>query len=316
MRWQRGETAGTTGPETDTSQDPDQVPPPSSAALPDEAGRIGPETGTDLREAPTGTTGDAGLAGAPGSAGNPEPEYNSEPEGNPVAEDHRVLEDDAGPREAGLNGNTGPADATGQAWTGTPGPGEAEEPVVIDGTVVEAVVVSDDDPAGDDLLNRRGPAMSGGPSTSTPATDVPATDVPASASAATGSPASDIPASGSPATSEAATVGSNGGQAGAASGLGGASGRGAADPAAARPTAASSSPDQRWPDIVSLFVDDPRASVNQAAAVAADTVAAFVESLQQEQARLRASLDGADTEQLRAVLQQYRALCGRLAGIS
>ncbi len=74
---------------------------------------------------------------------------------------------------------------------------------------------------------------------------------------------------------------------------------------------------QQWPAIQALFVDDPRGSVQRAAAAADEVAKAFVASLQREQATLRATWENdTTTEDLRTALQQYRAFCGRLEGLS
>ncbi len=74
---------------------------------------------------------------------------------------------------------------------------------------------------------------------------------------------------------------------------------------------------QQWPAIQALFVDDPKGSVERAAAAADEEVKAFVASLQREQEALRASwANDASTEDLRTALQQYRAFCGRLEGLA
>ena len=71
--------------------------------------------------------------------------------------------------------------------------------------------------------------------------------------------------------------------------------------------------EQRWPQIMALFVDDPRGSVERAAAAASEVAAALTASLEREQDRLRASWrDDPSTEDLRTALQRYRAFCGRL----
>ncbi len=77
--------------------------------------------------------------------------------------------------------------------------------------------------------------------------------------------------------------------------------------------------EQQWPAIQAMFVDDPKGSVTRAAAAAEEVAKAFVASLQREQAALRASWEnGGDTttEDLRTVLQQYRAFCSRLEGLA
>lgn len=95
----------------------------------------------------------------------------------------------------------------------------------------------------------------------------------------------------------------------------------AQQPATAAPAAAGSVPaaalaEQQWPQIMALFVDDPRGSVERAAAAASEIAAALTASLEREQDHLRASWrDDPSTEDLRTALQQYRAFCGRLEGL-
>ena len=63
-------------------------------------------------------------------------------------------------------------------------------------------------------------------------------------------------------------------------------------------------------------MDDPRGSVERAAAAAEQAAALLVAALEREQAALLATWqDEASTETLRTVLQQYRAFCGRLEGL-
>jgi hypothetical protein len=74
---------------------------------------------------------------------------------------------------------------------------------------------------------------------------------------------------------------------------------------------------QQWPAIQAMFVDDPKGSVERAAAAADEVMKAFVASLQREQAGLRAAWEkDTSTEDLRTALQQYRAFCGRLEGLA
>jgi hypothetical protein len=75
--------------------------------------------------------------------------------------------------------------------------------------------------------------------------------------------------------------------------------------------------EQQWPAIQAMFVDDPKGSVERAAAAADEVAKAFVASLQREQATLRAAWEkDTTTEDLRTALQQYRAFCGRLEGLA
>jgi hypothetical protein len=74
----------------------------------------------------------------------------------------------------------------------------------------------------------------------------------------------------------------------------------------------------RWPDIQAMFVDDPRASVEQAAGLVDDCVEALVVSVKERQHALLSDWQGAgtDTEQLRTALQRYRAFWSRLEDFS
>ena len=76
-------------------------------------------------------------------------------------------------------------------------------------------------------------------------------------------------------------------------------------------------PDTRWREIQSMFVDDPRGSVEQAADLASETLREFGRMLQQRERDLRSAWqDNADTEVLRTSLQGYRALFDQVAGLS
>jgi hypothetical protein len=89
-----------------------------------------------------------------------------------------------------------------------------------------------------------------------------------------------------------------------------------AAPAAAGGVPAAALAEQQWSQIMALFVDDPRGSVERAAAAASEVAAALTASLEREQDHLRASWrDDPSTEDLRTALQQYRAFCGRLEGL-
>lgn len=73
---------------------------------------------------------------------------------------------------------------------------------------------------------------------------------------------------------------------------------------------------QQWHDIKAMFVDDPRGSVELAAAAADAAVSALVETLHQRQSTLartgNASVDPGGTEQLREALRSYRIFCQSL----
>jgi hypothetical protein len=83
---------------------------------------------------------------------------------------------------------------------------------------------------------------------------------------------------------------------------------------------------REWLDIQAMFVDDPRGAVQLAAAAADSAADELVTALQERQAALApadgaASADGTpaepgETEELRAALRGYRALCQNLAQVS
>lgn len=73
--------------------------------------------------------------------------------------------------------------------------------------------------------------------------------------------------------------------------------------------------EQRWNDIQTRFVDEPRASVEAANALVADLVDRLVSSFTAERSRLEAQWDRGEevtTEELRLVLQRYRSFFSRL----
>ncbi len=67
-----------------------------------------------------------------------------------------------------------------------------------------------------------------------------------------------------------------------------------------------------------MFVDEPRSSVEQAAAFAGDRAEAFILSIKEQQDSLQSGWQrqDADTEELRLALQQYRIFCNRLDELS
>ena len=154
------------------------------------------------------------------------------------------------------------------------------------------MVVPADDPAAP------GWASTSGAQAAAPAPGVPVTpgSAPAAASTAAASTAAASPA-------EAGTLAASAGEPAA-----GPNGDGV-------PAAALAG--QQWPAIQAMFVDDPKGSVERAAAAADEVVKAFVASLQREQTALRAAWEkDTSTEDLRTALQQYRAFCGRLEGLA
>ena len=94
-------------------------------------------------------------------------------------------------------------------------------------------------------------------------------------------------------------------------------GRGRESPAAAD-NADNAGSAGRWPDIQAMFVDDPRASVEQAAGLVDDCVEALVISIKERQHAMLSDWrgTGTDTEQLRTALQRYRAFWSRLEDFS
>ena len=64
-----------------------------------------------------------------------------------------------------------------------------------------------------------------------------------------------------------------------------------------------------WSEIQARFVDDPRASIELAAALVDDRVTALAASVRNTQQSLRSAWEGEDagTEEMRLALQHYRA---------
>jgi hypothetical protein len=86
-----------------------------------------------------------------------------------------------------------------------------------------------------------------------------------------------------------------------------------AEPGPARPSLAAKD-STRWHDIQAMFIDDPRASTEQAAGLVDASVEALVMSVKERQKSLLSAWEGDDTgtEELRTTLQQYRAFWNRL----
>jgi hypothetical protein len=99
-------------------------------------------------------------------------------------------------------------------------------------------------------------------------------------------------------------------------------------PAAQVPAAAPASPDgaaapsgtsaQRWSEILTTFVDDPRGSVKMAAAAVDSAIDEFVTSVQARQQALASSWQSSDTdtEQLRTALRDYRRFAAQVQQMS
>ncbi len=74
----------------------------------------------------------------------------------------------------------------------------------------------------------------------------------------------------------------------------------------------------RWHEILAMFVDDPRSSVEQAVAFADNRAEALVLSIKERQHSLLSGWQRHDagTEELRIALLQYRLFCSRLEYLS
>jgi hypothetical protein len=76
--------------------------------------------------------------------------------------------------------------------------------------------------------------------------------------------------------------------------------------------------EQRWSEIQSRFVDEPRGAVEEANALVDDLMNRLMSSFSEERSRLEGQWDQGDdvtTEDLRTALQKYRAFFGRLLEI-
>jgi hypothetical protein len=69
-----------------------------------------------------------------------------------------------------------------------------------------------------------------------------------------------------------------------------------------------------WNEIQSMFVDDPRASIDRAAGLVDDRVEALIQSVRERQRSMRSAwqADDAGTEELRVALQHYRSFWNSL----
>jgi hypothetical protein len=74
----------------------------------------------------------------------------------------------------------------------------------------------------------------------------------------------------------------------------------------------------RWQAIQSMFVDDPRSSLELAAGLVDDSVESIVSSVKEQRHSLLSAWHGDDrgTEELRTTLRQYRAFWNRLEDFS
>jgi hypothetical protein len=78
------------------------------------------------------------------------------------------------------------------------------------------------------------------------------------------------------------------------------------------------SSDARWHEVLTMFVDDPRSSIELAAGLVDESAEALVISVKERQHVLLSAWQGDDagTEEIRITLQSYRALWHRLEDLS
>ena len=78
------------------------------------------------------------------------------------------------------------------------------------------------------------------------------------------------------------------------------------------------SADERWHEILTMFVDDPRSSVELAAGLVDESAEALVMFVQERQQALLSDWQGDDagTEEMRVALQQYRTFWNRIEDLS
>jgi hypothetical protein len=86
----------------------------------------------------------------------------------------------------------------------------------------------------------------------------------------------------------------------------------------AAPVTTPAEVDSQWPQIQSLFVDDPQSAVRQAADVTEGAVAALVAAAKNREQTMRDAWqsDSTGTEDLRTALRGYRDLAGRLSALA
>lgn len=94
-----------------------------------------------------------------------------------------------------------------------------------------------------------------------------------------------------------------------------------AEPAPAQVSPAAGdgiSSDARWHEVVAMFVDDPRSSIELAAGLVDESAEALAISVKERQHVLLSAWQGDDagTEEIRLTLQSYRALWHRLEDLS
>lgn len=89
-------------------------------------------------------------------------------------------------------------------------------------------------------------------------------------------------------------------------------------PAISQPESPEPAADNPWPEIQSMFVDDPRRAVEQSAKVASTALADLITAAKQVEQTLRGdwSRDQTGTEELRVALRGYRDLSARIATLT
>jgi hypothetical protein len=90
-------------------------------------------------------------------------------------------------------------------------------------------------------------------------------------------------------------------------------------PTRAAPVAGDgTSPNARWHEILAMFVDDPRSSIELAASLVDDSAEALMTSVKERQYALLSAWQGDDagTEEMRIALQQYRTFWNRIEDLS
>jgi len=90
-------------------------------------------------------------------------------------------------------------------------------------------------------------------------------------------------------------------------------------PTRAAPVAGDgTSPNARWHEILAMFVDDPRSSIELAASLVDDSAEALMTSVKERQHALLSAWQGDDagTEEMRIALQQYRTFWNRIEDLS
>jgi hypothetical protein len=76
--------------------------------------------------------------------------------------------------------------------------------------------------------------------------------------------------------------------------------------------------DSRWREVQAAFVDDPRASVAEAAGLVNEAVEALITTVREQQESLASSWQAqdADTEELRSAFREYRTFWNSVTGLA